>query len=74
MVPQIARFTSVPLREDWLAPPVSLTHGVDNSSVIKALAVRGVALSSAAWTVLGDDSVASSASIDDLERAVSRGD
>jgi hypothetical protein len=43
---------------------------VDDCSVIKALAFRGAALSSAAWTVLGDDSPAAADQIEDLERAV----
>jgi hypothetical protein len=47
---------------------------VDDSSVIKALAARGVALSSAAWTVLGDDSEAAADSVEGLERAVIYGD
>ena len=47
---------------------------VDDSSVIKALAFRGVALSSAAWTVLGDDSETAADKIEDLERAVIYGD
>lgn len=46
---------------------------VDDSSVIKALAVRGVALSSAAWSVLGDPSEAVADSIEDLESVVLQG-
>ena len=47
---------------------------VDDSSVIKALAFRGAALSSAAWTVLGDDSERAADRIEDLERAVIYGE
>jgi hypothetical protein len=47
---------------------------IDDSSVIKAMAFRGVALSNAAWTVLGDDSEAAADSVEDLEGEVLRGD